>query len=74
MSISYNFFFFFQVIIMSAALDVDHFQSYFKNAPVFHVEGRHRAIDIFHTKEDVSDYYFTCLTTVFNIHTETADE
>ena len=59
---------------MSAALDVDHFQSYFKEAPVFHVEGRHRKVDIYHTKEDIDDYYFTCLVTVFNIHTEVPAE
>lgn len=55
---------------MSAALDVDHFQSYFGEAPVFHIEGRHHKVDIYHAKEDVDDYYFTCLTTVFNIHAE----
>ena len=54
---------------MSAALDVDHFQSYFNEAAVFHIEGRHHTVDIYHTKEDVKDHYFTCLTTVFNIHT-----
>lgn len=55
---------------MSAALDVDHFHSYFKKAPVFHIEGRRHKIDVFHSKEDIEDYYFTCLVTVFNIHME----
>lgn len=55
---------------MSAALDVDHFQRYFRNAPVFHIEGRHHQVNIYHTKNIIDDYFFTCLVTVFNIHVE----
>ena len=55
---------------MSAALNVDHFHSYFDNAPVLHIEGRNYQVEIYFTREDIDDYYFTCLTSVFNIHTE----
>ncbi|XP_065210257.1 ATP-dependent RNA helicase DHX33-like [Planococcus citri] len=59
-----------KIVIMSAALNVDHFHSYFDNAPVLHIEGRNYQVEIYFTKEDIDDYYFTCLTSVFNIHTE----
>lgn len=53
---------------MSATMDVDHFSSYFGNAPVAYLEGRQFSVDIYHSVLPQEDYLFSCLVTVFKIH------
>ena len=36
----------FQIIVMSATMDVDHFSQYFNNAPVLYIEGRQYPIRV----------------------------
>ena len=38
--------FVFQIIVMSATMDVDHFSKYFNNAPVLYVEGRQFPVQV----------------------------
>lgn len=53
---------------MSATMDVDHFSQYFNNAPVLYIEGRQFPVKLMYAKETQSDYIFSSLVTVFQIH------
>ena len=55
---------------MSATMDVDHFSQYFNEAPVLYLEGRQYPIKLMYAKEPQSDYIFSSLVTVFQIHKE----
>lgn len=57
-----------KVIVMSATMDVDEFSVYFNKAPVFYLEGRTFNVDIFHTQHEQTDYVYSAITTVFQIH------
>ncbi len=57
-----------KVILMSATMDVDEFSAYFNKAPVFYLEGRQFNVDVFHTAQEQTDYLFSAITTVFQIH------
>ncbi|GAB6021154.1 Putative ATP-dependent RNA helicase dhx33 [Chamberlinius hualienensis] len=57
-----------KIIVMSATMDVDHFSSYFNNAPVLFVEGRQFPVRVMYTKELQDDYTFSVLVTIFQIH------
>ena len=41
-----NIFLLFQIIVMSATMDVDHFSKYFNSAPVLYVEGRQYPVQV----------------------------
>ena len=41
-----NVFLLFQIIVMSATMDVDHFSKYFNSAPVLYVEGRQYPVQV----------------------------
>lgn len=60
----------FQVIVMSATMDVDHFSKYFNNAPVIYIEGRQYPVEINHAVEPQDDYIYSCLVTIFQINKE----
>lgn len=53
---------------MSATMDCDEFSKYFNNAPVFYLEGRRFNVDIFHTSREQTDYLFSAISAVFQIH------
>ena len=57
-----------KVIVMSATMDVDEFSLYFSKAPVFYLEGRLHSVDVFHSAEKQTDYVYSSLTSVFQIH------
>lgn len=57
-----------KIVIMSATMDVDHFSQYFNNAPVLYIEGRQFPVKLMYAKETQSDYIFSSLVTVFQIH------
>lgn len=57
-----------KVIVMSATMDVDEFSLYFNKAPVFYLEGRLHPVDVFHTAEKQTDYVYSALTAVFQLH------
>ncbi|XP_077987856.1 ATP-dependent RNA helicase DHX33-like [Glandiceps talaboti] len=57
-----------KIIVMSATMDVDHFSNYFNSAPVLYLEGRQHPIELFYSGESQSDYLFSALVTVFQIH------
>ena len=59
-----------RVIIMSATMDVDQFSSYFNHCPVLYLEGRQHQIKLLYAPEPQSDYIFSCLVAVVQIHRE----
>lgn len=59
-----------KIIVMSATMDVDHFSQYFNNAPVLYIEGRQFPIRELFTNDEQSDYLYSSLVTLFQIHRE----
>jgi len=57
-----------KVILMSATMDVDEFSCYFNKAPVLYLEGRLFSVDVFHALQEQTDYLFSCITTILQIH------
>lgn len=57
-----------KLIIMSATLDAEKFQSYFGNAPLLAVPGRTHPVEIFYTPEYQEDYLVSAVRTVLQIH------
>lgn len=57
-----------KLILMSATMDVDEFSAYFNKAPVIYLEGRLFSVDVFHAHQEQSDYMFSALSTVLQIH------
>ncbi|KAL6719541.1 DEAH-box ATP-dependent RNA helicase prp43 [Lecanora helva] len=57
-----------KIVIMSATLDAQKFQSYFNDAPLLAVPGRTHSVEIFYTPEAERDYLEASLRTVLQIH------
>ena len=57
-----------KIVIMSATLDAQKFQSYFNDAPLLAVPGRTHPVEIFYTPEPERDYVEASLRTVLQIH------
>ncbi|RNA11852.1 ATP-dependent RNA helicase DHX33 [Brachionus plicatilis] len=57
-----------KVILMSATMDVDEFSAYFNKAPVVYLEGRQFEVDVFHSVQEQTDYIFSSIATIFQIH------
>nr|5D0U_A Chain A, Pre-mRNA-splicing factor ATP-dependent RNA helicase PRP43 [Thermochaetoides thermophila DSM 1495]5LTA_A Chain A, Pre-mRNA-splicing factor ATP-dependent RNA helicase PRP43 [Thermochaetoides thermophila DSM 1495]5LTJ_A Chain A, Pre-mRNA-splicing factor ATP-dependent RNA helicase PRP43 [Thermochaetoides thermophila DSM 1495]5LTK_A Chain A, Pre-mRNA-splicing factor ATP-dependent RNA helicase PRP43 [Thermochaetoides thermophila DSM 1495] len=57
-----------KIIVMSATLDAQKFQSYFFNAPLLAVPGRTHPVEIFYTPEAERDYVEAAIRTVLQIH------
>jgi len=57
-----------KIVIMSATLDAQKFQSYFNDAPLLAVPGRTHPVEIFYTAEPERDYIEAALRTVLQIH------
>ena len=57
-----------KIIVMSATLDAQKFQTYFDNAPLLAVPGRTFPVEIFYTPEPERDYVEAALRTVLQIH------
>ncbi|QLG71276.1 hypothetical protein HG535_0B03150 [Zygotorulaspora mrakii] len=57
-----------KLIIMSATLDAEKFQSYFHNAPLLAVPGRTYPVEIYYTPEFQRDYLDSAIRTVLQIH------
>jgi ATP-dependent RNA helicase DHX33 len=49
-------------------MDVDHFSEYLHKAPVLYLEGRQHPVEVFHALTEQTDYLFSSLVTVFQIH------
>lgn len=62
-----------KLIIMSATLDAEKFQSYFNDAPLLAVPGRTHPVQIFYTSEPERDYVEAAIRTVMQIHTTEAE-
>ncbi|KAK3386980.1 P-loop containing nucleoside triphosphate hydrolase protein [Podospora didyma] len=57
-----------KIIVMSATLDAQKFQTYFFNAPLLAVPGRTFPVEIFYTPEPERDYVEASVRTVLQIH------
>ncbi|KAL9036196.1 MAG: hypothetical protein Q9214_006244 [Letrouitia sp. 1 TL-2023] len=57
-----------KLVIMSATLDAQKFQSYFNDAPLLAVPGRTHPVEIFYTEEPERDYLEAAIRTVLQIH------
>ena len=57
-----------KIVIMSATLDAQKFQSYFNDAPLLAVPGRTHPVEIYYTPEPERDYVEAALRTVLQIH------
>lgn len=57
-----------KVIIMSATLDAEKFQTYFNDAPLLAVPGRTHPVEIYYTAEYQRDYLESAIRTVLQIH------
>ncbi|MCJ1473297.1 DEAH-box ATP-dependent RNA helicase prp43 [Lambiella insularis] len=57
-----------KIVIMSATLDAQKFQSYFNDAPLLAVPGRTHPVEIFYTQEPERDYVEAAIRTVLQIH------
>ncbi|KAK3950816.1 pre-mRNA splicing factor ATP-dependent RNA helicase [Pseudoneurospora amorphoporcata] len=57
-----------KIIVMSATLDAQKFQSYFYDAPLLAVPGRTFPVEIFYTPEPERDYLEAAVRTVLQIH------
>ena len=57
-----------KLIVMSATLDAEKFQSYFNDAPLLSVPGRTHPVEIFYTQAAERDYVEAALRTVLQIH------
>ncbi|CAK9437856.1 uncharacterized protein LODBEIA_P22340 [Lodderomyces beijingensis] len=62
-----------KIIIMSATLDAEKFQSYFHDAPLLAVPGRTHPVEIYYTPEFQRDYLDAAIRTALQIHA-TEDE
>lgn len=57
-----------KIVIMSATLDAQKFQTYFNDAPLLAVPGRTHPVEIFYTAEPERDYVEAAIRTVLQIH------
>lgn len=57
-----------KIIVMSATLDAQKFQSYFNDAPLLAVPGRTHPVEIYYTPEYQQDYMESAIRTVLQIH------
>ena len=57
-----------KIVVMSATLNAERFQSYFSNAPLLSVPGRMFPVEIFYTPKPVTDYLKAAIDTVLQIH------
>jgi pre-mRNA-splicing factor ATP-dependent RNA helicase DHX15/PRP43 len=57
-----------KIVVMSATLDADKFQSYFHNAPLLKVPGRAHPVEVFYTAKPEPDYVAAAVRTALHIH------
>ena len=57
-----------KIVIMSATLDAQKFQSYFNDAPLLAVPGRTHPVEIFYTAKPERDYVEAAIRTAHQIH------
>ena len=62
-----------RIVVMSATLDIETFQSFFPKATKIQIPGRQFPVQIVYTKEAQDDYMDAALLTALQIHEETED-
>ncbi|CAD7698745.1 unnamed protein product [Ostreobium quekettii] len=56
------------LVVMSATLEAEKFQGYFRDAPLMKVPGRLHPVEIFYTQDPEADYLEAAIRTVVQIH------
>lgn len=59
-----------KVLVMSATLNAERFQSFFSGSPLIDVPGRMYPVEIFYTSQPEKDYFEAVVRTVVTIHKE----
>lgn len=62
-----------KLVVMSATLDAEKFQTYFDDAPLLAVPGRTHSVEIYYTPEYQEDYLESAVRTVLQIHASEPD-
>lgn len=62
-----------KVIVMSATLDIDTFQTFFPQAKVIKIPGRQYPVQVVYTKDPQEDYIDSALSATLQIHANTND-
>ncbi|MCO5590923.1 hypothetical protein L7F22_044899 [Adiantum nelumboides] len=57
-----------KLVVMSATLEAEKFQSYFDGAPLMRVPGRLHPVEVLYTQEPEKDYLDAAIRTVLQIH------
>lgn len=57
-----------KVVIMSATMDAEKFQTYFDGAPLLDIPGRLHPVEIFYTLDPEKDYLEAAIRTAVQIH------
>ncbi|KAL8170369.1 hypothetical protein V2J09_022173 [Rumex salicifolius] len=57
-----------KLVVMSATLEAEKFQSYFNGAPLMKVPGRLHPVEIFYTQDPERDYLEAAIRTIVQIH------
>ena len=57
-----------KVVVMSATLNAERFQSYFSGSPLIDVPGRMFPVEVFYTETPEKDYFEATIRTVMQIH------
>jgi pre-mRNA-splicing factor ATP-dependent RNA helicase DHX15/PRP43 len=57
-----------KLVVMSATLDAEKFQSYFHNAPLLKVPGRTHPVEVFYTAKPERNYVEAAVRTTMHIH------
>ena len=57
-----------KLVVMSATLEAEKFQSYFLDAPLMKIPGRLHPVEVFYTKTPEKDYLEAAVRTAVNIH------
>lgn len=57
-----------RVVVMSATLEEERFQTYFPEAPLVHISGRRYGVEVYHSKMPEANYVEACIRTATQIH------
>ena len=58
-----------KIVVMSATLNAERFQTFFEGAPLLDVPGRMYPVEVFYTPEPEKDYLIAAIRSVVQIHT-----
>ncbi|CAI2387482.1 unnamed protein product [Moneuplotes crassus] len=57
-----------RLVVMSATMDAEKFQTYFEGSPLLDVPGRMFPVEVYYTEQPEEDYFVAAIRTVIQIH------